>query len=662
MAQNRLKQIETVATLTLLGLFPFFLFPGFSNPLVTGKLVLLSVFLVTIFVLKAVRNLTSKTKGLVFGSSNLDLPVLLLAAAYFISGYFVTPNRNEAFWLPGTASFVIGGALLYFVVHQFTEKGKDYARMALAAGVGAVSFFTILATSGILKSFTGLPAYMRADLFSPAGSLLAVVVLLIATTPLILDLIIHSEEMMTKAFAGVVFGVSALALLMGLSGIVRNWNQTQMPALSTSWVVATEALKERPFMGAGPGNYLSAFTRFLPLSYNSTPQWNLRFANANNFYLTAITETGLIGFAAIVILLFALYRRLRAQAAESHMLHYLPIVIMIVAFALVPASPVLIVMFFVLLGLSTRTHLIHLFTPAHEESPASMEGKVAIFLVAIPVIALSLFATFLTVQSARAEVMYQRAVTAIAAQDGKKAYDTLRDTINANPFVDRFHVTYAQLNLALANSIAQKKELTDDEKNTVSQLVQQAIREARVAVVLNRERATNWETLAGIYRAIIPLAKGADQFAVQTYSQTIALDPANANTRVALGGVFYGLKRYEEAIDVFRLATVAKADFANAHYNLAIAYRNNGQYDRAVAALSTVLSLVPKDSNDYTVAQKELENVQSKAPKKEAVAPQGDSLTPPTTIDDNAKLDPQVEIPSDATPPASLTEDTPPAQ
>ncbi len=653
MMQNRLKQIENTVTFGLLALFPVFLLPGLSNPFVTAKLFLLIAGLVTIFTLKAVRNLTSKTKGLVFNTSSLDLPVLLLTGAYLVSGYMRTPNRMEAFWLPGTSSFVIGGALLYFVLHQLTERNKSIARLSLIAGGALISVISMLVASGVLKGMDSLPAYARTDVFNPAGSVLVVALLLVALIPWAFEGLMKSENITVKAVSGVTLGLFALALVTSTIAAVKNWNQLQLPSLTTSWVVATESLKNSPFMGSGPGNYLSAYSRFIPLSNNASSLWGVRFGNANNYYLTAITETGLFGLAALVVLLLAFYRRFRSAAKDNNVMSIIPATAMVVILAIFPGTAVVLFFFFALLALSGRTHVVHMFTPAHESSEATTEGKVAAVIVAFPVLALAVFVSFLTLQAFRGEVVYQKALVAVGAQDGKTGYETLKKAINISPFNDRFHLTYAQLNLALANAISQKKDLTDTEKNTISQLIQQSIREGRAAVLLNKERATNWENLASTYKAVIPLAKGADQYAVQTYAQAVALDPTNPNTRLGLGGIYYGLKRYEEAIDVFKLAVATKPDLPNAHYNLAIAYRDNGQYDKALAELSGILTLVQQGTKDYDVVKKEIENVQSKAPKKEQTAQQTETLTPPTPIEENP--DAQIELPQDATPPATPT-------
>jgi cytochrome c-type biogenesis protein CcmH/NrfG len=204
--------------------------------------------------------------------------------------------------------------------------------------------------------------------------------------------------------------------------------------------------------------------------------------------------------------------------------------------------------------------------------------------------------------------------------------------------------------LALANAVAQKKEFIIEDRNIIGQLVQQAIREAKSAVALNPTRSTYWETLAAIYRSVIPLAKDADQFAIQSYIQAIALDPTNPNLRVALGGIFYNAKRYDDAIDIYKLAVVAHPKHSNSLYNLAIAYREAGQYDKAVERLTQLQTIVAKDSEDYKLVAKELENVKSKQPKKETTE-QTQNLTTPDTKQN--VLEPKIELPTDATPPAT---------
>jgi tetratricopeptide (TPR) repeat protein len=144
-------------------------------------------------------------------------------------------------------------------------------------------------------------------------------------------------------------------------------------------------------------------------------------------------------------------------------------------------------------------------------------------------------------------------------------------------------------------------------------------------------------------------ATGSDQFAIQTYTEAVALDPTDPNLRIELGGVYYALGEYSNAIDSFKLAILAKSDLANAHYNLAIAYRDNKDYNDAITEMNTVLTLVDKNSSDYTLAESTLADLQKNKPA--ATASGSGSLTTPekqTTV-----VKPPITLPQEATPPAT---------
>ena len=199
----------------------------------------------------------------------------------------------------------------------------------------------------------------------------------------------------------------------------------------------------------------------------------------------------------------------------------------------------------------------------------------------------------------------------------------------------------------LASSIASKKNISDTDRSTVTQLIQQAISEGKATVTLNPDRSGNWQILAQIYQSIMPYAQGADQFAIQTYSQAATLDPIDPNLRIALGGVYYALGEYDNAIDAFKLAVLAKPDLANAHYNLAIAYREKKDYTDAETEMNNVLTLVPQNSADYKLAQSTLEDI-----KKNIPAASGNSLQAPQPAE-TSNIKPPITLPSEATPPAS---------
>lgn len=667
MQYSKNNAIENYILYIVVLLLPVLVLAQFSNAFVVPKLALVTFGLGLILIIKGVRNITRNSIS--FSASSLDLPVILLGGAYIISSILQTPNKMEAYFLPGTATIMAAGMITFFVVTQMSHGNKNLLKYFLFGSAVLTSLVVLLASTGVFRGFTSLPAYMQSTAFTPLGGPLPALLFLVAILPLGLSVVVSEKDMAKKAFAGVSISIIALASIMSLVNVLPGKDSSpQLPGFNTSWLVSVDSLKQSPLLGVGPGNYLTAFNRFRPISYNGSDLWATRFTSSQSFVLTTITETGILGGAAILLVIFFILKLVGdfAKRARTPQMWFseegsliISLVIMTAALVLFPATPTLLIAFFIVLGLVVRTSIINMnmfnANAIHHNESIPFAARIPVLIATLPIIiAVALFG-YQATRVLSADTIYMQALEAVASNDGRRAYDTLQKAINTNPYVDRYRVSYAQINLALANAVAQKEgEITDQDRETIAQLVQQAIREGKVAVALNPQRAGNWEVLASIYRAVMPLAQGADAFAVQTYSQAVALDPLNVNTRIALGGIYYAAKAYENAIDVFKLAVASKPDHANAHYNLAIAYRENGNLDRAIAEMGVVLSLVNRDSEDYNVATKALEDMQN---KKAEAAPEGGSLTAPDT--NEPVLDEPIDLPEDAAPPTPEPTESP---
>lgn len=662
-AQNtNASRFENYIFIFAVALLPLFILPIFPNAFVTPKLALLGVGIGLVLIIKSVRNIINNSFS--FSASSFDLPVILLGIAYLVSSVIQTPNKMEAYFLPGEATIIVFGVIGFFIVNQLRSKEKEWLKYAIIASSSLAAIFALLATSGILKGMS-VPPFMQSTSFTTLGGPLPALVLFLALLPITLGYVISEENIGKKTFFGIAFALLVLGAVISTVNILPGKDTSlRLPGLNTSWSVAVDSLKQSPLLGVGPGNYLTAFNRFRPVSYNQTDLWATRFTSAQNFVLTSITETGLVGTAAIIVMAYLLITHLLRHTKKgvkyfvsSEGSSYLAILIVAISFLIVPSSPVIMFLFFVLLAIVAHNTVVKLglFNSSPGGRSVPFAARIPVIGASVPVIVAVLFLGFQASRVLAADITYKNALNYIVQNNGTAAYDTLLKAINTNPYVDRYRVTYAQINLALANSIAQKEEVTDEDRNTIAQLIQQAIREGKAAVTLNPTRSGNWEVLASIYRTVMPLAQGADAFAVQTYTQAIALDPINTNTRIALGGIYYSAKAYEDAVDIFKLAVATKPDHANAHYNLAVAYQQAGNLDRAIAEMSQVLSLVDRNSDDFTVATKALEDLQN---KKKAASPEGSTnLTPPTENEET--LNPPLDLPEDAQPPQPEVSPTP---
>lgn len=619
--------------LLLLGIFiiPLAFLPVFLSPFEPVKLTVFCLVLALIVVLYSIK--TMGKGSFKFFSSQLDLPVLLLALAYLISAILRTPNKMEAFFIPGSTTLILALTVFFFIVKSFNAEKKALISTLTVSAV-LIAVIALLSFAGVFTKIPQLPAFIKNATFSPLGSKLAEAIFLATLFPLGISLAWQEKQVVKKIFWLVCLALLTLSLALGVYHLLPGKQSSpKLPAFSASWIVAVDTLKASPVLGIGPGNYLTAFNRFRPLDFNSSPDWRLRFTSANNFVLTLITETGLLGLAALAILFLQIAKILKSPADWGLTAS---LVLNLIFLFIFPAGLVQLIAFVLVLALLAKPKEVNFQVPVLATGEKSLTTKLPVMTVTVPVILAVIAFGYFASRALAAEYTYKKSIDVLAKNDGKAAYDLMIKAINVNPRVDRYHSSYGQVNLALARALAQKKDLTDAEKQTVSQLVQQAIREGKSAVALNLQRAGNWESLANIYRSIMPLAQGADNFTIQTLTQAIALDPINTDLRITLGGVYYALGRYDEAIEAFKLAVLTKPDWANSHYNLAIAYKQKGEIKKATEEINIVLSLVGKDTADYETAKKELEKLES--------------LTAPLPAE-KPVIRPPLELPTDATPP-----------
>jgi tetratricopeptide (TPR) repeat protein len=636
-----LEIVKKYLLYVLIVLYPIFVFSFATTTYVLPKEILLAVLTglaVIVWVAEAVVK-----RSLSFKVGRFDLPILLVVASYVVSGIVATPNKMEAFFYPGVATVVATSAVLYFVINQLDAKSKEGIPFAIIVSGILLSIIGLFAQVGVLGRVSQLPSFVKATTFNPMGGSLPAIIYLAVVLVVTGEFIYRQKDLVYRLFAG----VAAAVVILGLVVLVKNSlpGQSQglaLPDFSTSWQISVETIKASPLWGVGPANYLTAFGRFRPVTYNATDLWQIRFTTATDFYLTVLTELGFAGAIAFAVLIFAVYK----AVAKKFDVKFLPAIVLLVLFAALPIAPVLLTVLFVLLAVVSES----------ENKNANILGessaKSAVILICLPIlVGLGLF-YFVGTKWVLAEITYSKSIDALAKNDAKNTYNLMTQAINQNTQIDRYHASLAQIDMLLAGALAGKKDLTDNDKSAITQLVQQAINEGKSTVVLNPARSGNWEVLAQIYRGIMTFATGADQFAIQTYAQAVVLDPTDPNLRIALGGVYYALGRYDDSIGVLKLAVLAKPDLANAHYNLSAAYAAKKDYDNAITEINTVISLVPnKDSQDYKLAQSALSDLEKNKPAPSKTTT-GQNLTAPQPAAP-FNVTPPIALPKEATPPAT---------
>lgn len=659
--------------LALVFLTPLFFWPFTPDFYEFPKHFLIIIVSLVSLLLLGLTFLTERQVRLTF--SPFSLPVLALIASFILSTFFKAPNRLDTFLDPGQTGTYLSLGLLFFCAVNFirTKKEVDLLAHAFTSSVALLSLITIIWSSGLASKIPLISSiqYLASNIWSPAGLPLSALSVFIAAMVFLAVQLLKERNLHPKS---VLLAVS-FALTLVATGILSyrlfaSQDFASRPTLLShraSWAIALEALKISPLLGVGPSSYSAAFTQFRPISFNLTPQWTLRFSVGSNFPLHLLTTVGTVGLMAYLFLALRTYTTLIKTVTSPSNVSLAALAAVLAIFAtqlFLPSYLVSTAAIFFLLILAVSALKTSGSSLVHESNidivAASSSGNSPI----LPIIFLTLITIlvapgfYFATRAYMAEARFQKALQFAAANDGKNTYDTLISAIAANPYRDTYRIAYSQTNLLIANSLAANPTpagLTEADRNTITQLVQQAIREAKNAAALNPTKVTNLENLAGIYRNLLNFAQGADAWTLASYRQAIILDPVNPNLRIALGGVYFAQKNWDEAIRWFQAATDLKPDLANAHYNLSAALREKGELLRAVSSLETTIDLLDKSSADYTKASSELEELRKKIGEITPPAkPASSQLTQPEPLP-TPKVNPPLELDQSLSPEAPAT-------
>lgn len=669
------KSANKLIIFSLVFLFPLFFLPITQEFFITNKFYLLAFGGLTLILISCINYLISKKISWI--SLPFDTPLIVFLLTLGLSIIFSSPNKVQAVLNPnfGLAIFVFLTLFYFFLSRQKKETQET--------NLGIFSFSTlILSLTSIIFFFqpfknTNLPLnlqFLKNPYFTPMGSPLDLAIFLGFFLVLGLVKVIKENQISNKKnflLDYLFLFVNLLAFSLTLYNIFNpspatNNNQiAQNPLLlapwTLSWYSAVEVLK-RPLtalFGVGIDNFASIFTQVKDLAYNQSPLWQINsFSLSRSAFLHILTETGLFGLLAFLLILIAIFKSLKKVNNKVSLAMIVYSIIIILFFP--PSLISWFLFFFSLAYLGSQLK-------NEEEKIYDLSSIMPLYLgVGLIWLALVGGSFYFLGRSYASELYFKKALDGFAQNNAKTVYDNIRQAIILNPYIERYRINFSQVNLLIANNIAAKAgqtqgkdgkpyELTENDRQNITQAIQAAINEAKAAVTLNPQKASNWENLAVVYRNIINTAQGADVWTISAYQRAIVLDPQNPIYRLNLGGTYYSLGNYEEAVRVFEQAVVLKPDWANAYYNLAWGEYQKGNYQKAVNALQNAISLLDpqRDKTDLERAQKELEEFKKKLPEEEKQATesaQPTKLSLPTPPP--ATLEPKIKLPETASPEA----------
>ncbi len=602
-----IKKAELLLLFLLLFAYPLLFSSLFSEPFAMTKFLFLTVVVVLMLLLKAVKVVVRRR--LDFFKSSFDNVLFLWVLSFLLSIIISSPNKVEALIdVSRGAMPIIFWVLLLFGL----PKNK---KLAVYASLGSLLFLLLMLVGSYFSLFKFLPdklAFINNKGFTPFGNLLDLALYAGFFLALALDSLKKRSGQKTeftkeeKGLLQASFILSLPLLVLAVYIILKNSQVVFLP-FSISWQVAVEGLKNLKvaIFGVGPANFVSLFTQAKPLSFNNLEAlWQTNVEFSHSALLHIFSEVGLLGTASLVLIFLNLLQKAQKYRA---ILSFAVLLLWLVFF------PLSYNFYFLL--------FIALFFLREEERVREVDLRdldVVGYAFASILVIVAVTISFFAYRAFAAEYYLARSFAAASANNAQTVYDFQRKAAALNPFNEQVRLNFSQTNILLANSLAQKKKISDEDKQTIATLVQQAINEGKSLVGLNIQKAAYWANLASIYRNLLTVAQGADAWAISSYQRAIALDRNNPNYYYNLGVIYYALRNYDEAVKFFEQAAVLKPDVANFHYNLAWANFQIKNYKKAVNAMESALRFVETGSDDYKKAKRELEDFKKKLPKEDS--------------------------------------------
>jgi len=608
---------------------PMAILPIFDNFIQTTKVLLLMVMAIATFGIFVIR---AAQKGRIqlpisplVGSLSL-FGLAILASSIFSAKY---PVRNllgmGGVYLAMVIMAILGGALLPKkksggLIHALNFSG---ILISLTTFLQAVGF----GPSRILNSL--LPLQIPNDMsFNLTGSPFIAVQMLAITIIGIVVWMISNKRFSKLLLGSLIINIVGFAINLWLVLPGKIGAPLLLP-FTASWPIALDVLRTpRPaLIGVGPDNYGVAYSVFKPAWTNVTTWWNVQFTQGSNAPLTILTTAGLFGLISWILVLWALFKQVKVNRKQSEVFAVASIALAILVMQLFFAPNIVMLS---LLGVvlafliaATRKKLLNIQTFAMNVTSSDLlaqdhsQPKIARYLGGAIGLVLTAVLFYGVARAHAASYMVFKSLLAMQGNNAVQVYELQQKATQLNPYMDSYRRRYAQTNIQIAAALSNKADITADEQNQVAQLIQQAIREARAATLLNQDDSQNWSILAQIYRNLIGTAQDAPEWAVSAYVKAVETAPTDPNLRIELGGIFFNQQDYNQALTLFQQAADLKPDLPNAYYNAANTLKVAGQFDQAKLAYQRTLLLLEPDSEGYIQASKELEEVEAKLKENE---------------------------------------------
>jgi len=383
------------------------------------------------------------------------------------------------------------------------------------------------------------------------------------------------------------------------------------PSQKITFDIALQTLKQSPIsliLGSGPGTFIYDYSKFKSKDINQTAFWTVRFSSGASEILDKLTTTGILGlisFLAILGLFFYLgLKEIIKEIKNEEKIEFYWILKLgifsswlttTITFFLYPSNLSLGFLFWIFTALFIVI-LSHskIRTWQAETSSLANTGFSFIFIF---ILILGIGICFLISQRFLAEIKYLQALKAVQRGDNQNAINYLLSAIsNTDKKQDNYWRDISQIYLFRINEEFLKVNLSQEEllKN-ITPLISEVVESAKMSTEASPKNVTNWTVRGFVYRNLINLIHGADEWAIKSYEKALELEPTNPYILNEIGQIYLAKNELNKAKEQFQRTLDLKPDYAPAHFQIAMVYVQEGKTKEAIDRLETLKQTVPFD-------------------------------------------------------------------
>ena len=385
-----------------------------------------------------------------------------------------------------------------------------------------------------------------------------------------------------------------------------------------SWFITKNVLFSgaKDFLvGSGLGTFAVDFSKFRTTEFNyDKVAWSLRFNTPLNSFFAILSEGGvLLGLGFIFIFLFVLghvfttwFKARGASQGISLSLTltknnirldvFLAVIVWVLMWVGMMTSfysTSLWVFWWLLLGMiiSGLSLLGHNVVKEKnwtlEETP---QYKLAFSFSVIVVMAAVVMVGVLGTRFYLADRTFS---SALASTDYAVTQSKLQKALSLHGNSDIYHTAMAHAYLVRAAQLAQESK---PDVQAVTDLLAQAVNEAKTATDISPNAVVIWQNLATIYENAAALVPEARDWSIKSLNRANELEPSNPVILWSLGNDYVLQNNFAKAIEYYQKSINLKKDYVAAYVSLTGAYESNKETDKAIETYRNLLPLGQNNS------------------------------------------------------------------